>query len=72
MYIIFKNCYIYRKFLKTKQLSNNSLMRVLPEAEKVEFVKTSVSWIQGQDIMDHCFVLNFGYKAALPWPQVTI
>ena len=47
-------------------------MRGLPEAEKLEFVKTSVAWIQGQDIMDTCFILNFGYEASLPWPQVTI
>ncbi len=48
------------------------MMRFLPEAEKMEFVSKSVSWIQGQDIMDTCFVLNFGYAAALPWPQVEI
>ena len=47
-------------------------MRVLPEAEKLEFVKTSVAWIQGQDIMDSCFILNYGYEAPLPWPQVSI
>ena len=61
---------IPRKFLKTEKLSNNTLMRVLPKAEKLEFVKTSVAWIQGQDIMDTCFVLNFGYVGPLPWPQV--
>ena len=44
--------------------------RVLPDTEKLEFVRISVSWIQGQDIMDSCFVLNFGYQAPLPWPQV--
>ena len=63
---------IARKFLKTKKLSNNTQMRVLPEAEKMEFVSKSVAWIQGQDIMDTCFVLNFGYEATLPWPQVAI
>ena len=45
-------------------------MRVLTETEKQEFVSKSVSWIQGQDIMDTCFILNFGYEAPLPWPQV--
>ena len=45
-------------------------MRVLPEAEKLEFVKTSMAWIQGHDIMDSCFILNFGYMGPLPWPQV--
>ena len=54
------------------QLSTNSLIRVLPEAEKLEFVKTSVAWIQGQDIIDSCFILNFGYEGLLPWPQVRI
>ena len=47
-------------------------MRGLPKAEKIEFVKTSVAWIQGQDSMDSCFVLNFGYVGPLPWPQVRI
>ncbi len=47
-------------------------MRVLPEAEKLEFVKTSVAWIQGQDIMETCFILNFGYVGPLTWPQVTL
>ncbi len=38
----------------------------------MEFVSKSVFWIEGKDIMDTCFVLNFGYEAALPWPQVEI
>ena len=63
---------ITRKFLKTKHLSNNAMMRVLPRAEKLEFVRRSVHWIQGQDIMDTCFILNYGYEASLPWPQVQI
>ena len=54
----------------TKDLSKKPLMRVLAKAEKLEFLKTSVSWIEGKDIMDTCFVLNFGYEAPLPWPQV--
>ena len=53
-----------------KNLSKKPLVRVLPEAEKMEFLKTSVTWIEGKDIMDSCFVLNFGYEAPLPWPQV--
>ena len=52
-----------------KNLSNNSLMRVSFE-EKLEFIRTTVSWIEGKDIMDTCFVLNFGYEDPLPWPQV--
>ena len=36
----------------------------------MEFVSKSVHWINGQDIMDTCFVLNYGYEAPLPWPQV--
>ena len=43
---------------------------VLPEKEKFEFVKTSVFWIEGRDIIDSCFTLNYGYEAPLPWPQV--
>ena len=38
--------------------------------EKLEFLRKSVTWIEGRDIMDSCFVLNFGYEAPLPWPQV--
>ena len=56
----------------TKNLSKKPSVRVLPEAEKIEFLKTSVSWIEGKDIMDTCFVLNFGYPFPLPWPQVLI
>ena len=51
------------------QESKNSKRRVLPEDEKLEFVRTSVSFIEGKEIMD-CFVLNFGYDKSLPWPQV--
>ena len=62
---------IARKFLKTaKNQSNNNLMRVLPDTEKLDFVSKSVSWIQGKDITDSCFILNYGYEAPLPWPQV--
>ena len=50
----------------------NKLRRVLSNDEKLEFVKTSVSWIQGKDIMDTCFILNFGFEAPLPWPQVYV
>ena len=48
----------------------NTLRIVLLEKEKLEFVKTSVFWIEGRDIMDTCFTLNYGYEAPLPWPQV--
>ena len=52
-----------RKFLLTE---NTSLMN----EEKFEFVSKSVHWIQGQNIVGTCFVLNYGYEAPLPWPQV--
>ena len=61
---------IFRKFLKTEKNLTNNKMRVLPVTEKLEFVSKSVSWTQGYDILDTCFILNFGYKAPLPWPQV--
>ena len=64
--------FVSRKFLKTKNHPEKPSMRVLPELEKLEFLKTSVSWIEGKDIMDTCFVLNFGYPFPLPWPQVFI
>ena len=54
----------------TKNLSKKPSVRVLPEAEKFEFLRTSVSWIEGKDRMDSCFVLNFGYEAPPLWPQV--
>ena len=59
-------------FITKTQEPKNTLKRALPNAEKLEFVSKSVSWIQGKDIMDSCFILNFGYEAALPWPQVNI
>ena len=59
-----------RKFLINKNLAKKPSIRVLPVAEKMEFLKTSVSWIEGRDIMDTCFILNFGYEDPLPWPQV--
>ena len=63
--------YFSRKFVRNKsQKPESTLRRVLPEDEKLEFVRTSVSWIEGRDTMDSCFVLNFGYVAPLPWPQV--
>ena len=55
---------------KTKPISRDSSRIILTEDEKFDFVKTSVSWIEGEDIMDKCFVLNFGYNAPVPWPQV--
>ena len=61
--------HIARKYLKTEKTLSNK-MRVLLDTEKMEFVSKSVSWIEGRDIMDSCFVLNFGYEAPLPWPQV--
>ena len=66
------NSFVSRKFLKTKNHPEKPSMRVLPELEKLEFLKTSVSWIESKDIMDTCFVLNFGYPFPLPWPQVLI
>ena len=49
-----------------------TLRRDLPVKEKLEFLSKTVSWIQGKDIMDSCFILNYGYEASLPWPQVSI
>ena len=59
-----------RKFLTKTQNPKNTLQRLLTNDEKLEFVKTSVTWISSKDIMDTCFILNFGYEAPLPWPQV--
>ena len=61
-----------RIFLTKNHKTKNTLRRFLTDDEKLEFVKTSVSWISGKDIMDTCFVLNYGYEAPLPWPQVSI
>ena len=64
--------FVARKFLKIKNHPDKPSMRVLPELEKLEFLKASVSWIESKDIMDTCFVLNFGYPFPLSWPQVLI
>ena len=61
-----KNIQIARKF----SIQKNLLRMVLPDDFRLEFVKTSVSWIEGKDIIDTCFLLNFGFEAPLPWPQV--
>ena len=63
-----------RNFFTKGQKSYNTLRlrRGLTDEEKLEFVNTSVSLIEGRDIMDSCFILNFGYDASLPWPQVCI
>ena len=60
-----------RKFL-TKSQNLNILLRrwVLTNVEKLNFVETMVSWISSKDKIDSCFILNFGYEAPLPWPQV--
>ena len=55
---------------KKRIISTDITRTVLTEVEKFVFVKTSVSWIEGEDIMNKCFVLNFGYNAPVPWPQV--
>ena len=57
-----------RKFLQTKTHSNMPMKRVL--SDPMEFIRKSVHWIQGHDTIDTCFVLNYGYDAPLPWPQV--
>ncbi len=70
-----KNCKLFkiffsRKFLTKRQNTINTMGRVLTDWEKLEFVKTSVSWISSKETKDTCFILNFGYEAPLPWPQV--
>ena len=63
--------YDSRELLTQTQILNDTLeKKVLSIGEKLEFLKTSVSWISSKDIMDTCFVLNYGYEASLPWPQV--
>ena len=54
------------------QKPKSTLRRLLSDKEKLDFVQTSVSWISSKDIMDTCFVLNYGYEAPLPWPQVNV
>ena len=51
-------------------LIQNTFRMVLPEEEKMEFVRAAVTWMSGMNIMDNSFVLNFGYEALFPWPQV--
>ena len=43
---------------------------VLKEEEMFDFMRKAFNWIHGQDHVDTCFILNFGYEAPLPWPQV--
>ena len=60
-----------RKFLTKTDKPKNTLGKFLTDEEKLAFLKTSVSWISSKD-MDTCFILNYGYEAPLPWPQVNI
>ena len=62
----------FRIFSTKTQEPNNRLRSTLTVTEKLEFVRRTVSWIQGTDIMDSCFILNYGYVGLLPWPQVRI
>ena len=39
------------------------------DEEKIGICKNSL-WIQGEDTMDSCFIINFGFDPPLPWPQV--
>ena len=68
----FNSKYFARKFFNYRgHESKNPKRRVLPEDEKLDFVRTSVSFIEGTDVMDSCLILNFGYEKSLPWPQVS-
>ena len=42
----------------------------MSKEEQFSFVRAYSAWIKGKDIVDTCFVLNFGYTDQLPWPQV--
>ena len=68
-YKISKNIFINDRKILTNQKHPSS---ALTGDEKLTFVITAVSWISGKDIMDTCFILNFGYEAPLPWPQVNV
>ena len=59
-----------KQFFIISPRTSKTRRMVLPDEEKLEFVKTVGSWIDGRAIMDSCFTLNFGYEAPLPWPQV--
>ena len=50
----------------------NTRRRVITTREKLKFIKTLVSWIRSKDILNSCFILNYGYEAPLPWPQVNL
>ena len=56
--------------LRTFEILEDNLGMVLPDEEKLEFVKTLVLWIQKKDNIDSCFILNLGFDPPLPWPQV--
>ena len=59
-------------FFIISPITSRMVRMVLPDEEKFEFVKTFGSWIEGRDIRDSCFTLNFGFEAPLPWPQVEL
>ncbi len=51
-------------------VSNCRISSKISKEERFSFVRASSAWIKGKDIVDACFVLNFGYSDQLPWPQV--
>ena len=59
-----------RKYFENEyQETKNNSKRILPDEDKLDFLKASLFWIERKDIMG-CLLLNFGYEAPLPWPQV--
>ena len=65
--------YKVRFLLGHKYFSLIIFPQSVSEDEKLNFMNKTVSWIKlTENIMDSCFVLNFGYSQPLPWPQVIL
>ena len=46
----------------------------LKHDEKINFILNIMKWQQGPDVLLHqkCFILNFGFKQSLPYPQIKL
>ena len=50
------------------------MLNRLNHDEKINFILNIMKWQQGPDVLLHqkCFILNFGHKQSLPYPQIKL
>ena len=55
-------------------MTNLLMLNRLNHDEKINFILNIMKWQQGPDVLLHqkCFILNFGHKQSLPYPQIKL